>query len=512
MTAWKKPLQPGAFEPGPFPIEALPARLRAYVVAVAEHACADTDAPAMFALAAIATCVQSKYRVQIYDGYQEALALQVLVAMDTGCRKTPIEKHIRKPFDHAFAAEIRRAEFAHPLWQAQLERAKDAHKQAQRSTEDANGQQLARALRIVQTLEESEPLPRKLVIGADCTLEGVIDALVDNDGTLAIIDGEGSKLISMVNGRWSNGIIQPEVHLKGYTGETYDVTRSRGGDKARGRRRYVQYTQLSQALMVQPVLLQRLLEKPELRQTGFHARQLWVCPKSRRGYMKSRTPAVPHDLESWWSDFITNLLPVAEVSNCDDVDLDAPAQHQQPALQAIHFSGEADRKHASICDQIQELIRPGCKWSAITDWASKAGGHLARIAAVLHVAAHDDFATRTLEVETLVAAGKITLWLAGHAAYAIAQIASWDDTDRGFDVAEGWLRRRQLTNPAAWIFRAADIRAGHRKTWARSEDLTPILEAMEALHWITRSDDQNADGQQWLVNPRLFREEFGCER
>ena len=486
----------------PFPLDALPYPFKEFAIAVGAYASADPAAPAIASLAGIAAVIQHAVKIQIRPGYRESAALQVIPAMDTGTRKSLIVEAIQGPIKEWQEANRLAVNAARPLWEARHERLK----RAMGKVPDDKADEFEAALHALQAHEAIEPIHRCWLPGTDLTFEGLMDANASNYGSTFVLDSEGSKYISMLMGRWSGGHQQADGILRGYTGEPYSRTR------AGGKTRYIPRVQISTVIFMQPHLLERLTK--EIRNVGFHARQLWIVPKARKGYLVSRTPPIPDPLQKWWNDLIRGLLqrfdPEAREDQEADIDLDniPDLQRRDVGIKLVTLSEKADLLHERVCNQFQEKIRPGCKWECIDDWVNKAGGHMARIALTLHILEHPaDFLETELSQETMQAAARITLWLADHAYHAIMRVSDPEQTSKDMEVARDWLRARSDSTPPGetFRFRASDLRAARRKTWATVKDMSGVLQQLVEGGWLRCLDEE----QGWYeLNPRCFREEL----
>ena len=84
------PLKPNADDLPAFPVGCLPARLREYVKAVAEHTQTPVDMAAGAALGVLATCLQGKVRVEGNIDHYEQTSLYIFLVAPPGSRKSAV--------------------------------------------------------------------------------------------------------------------------------------------------------------------------------------------------------------------------------------------------------------------------------------------------------------------------------------------------------------------------------------------------------------------------------------
>ncbi|HET8938638.1 MAG TPA: DUF3987 domain-containing protein [Polyangiales bacterium] len=496
-----------------FPLDAFPERLRRFTLALAEHTSTAPEMSAMMLLPAIAACVQDRYRILVRPGYREALAIQVLVGAETGVRKSPIENAIAEPFWQWQREQERLLEISLPLWQAQMRRAEQAVKAAEASKDDATGAELADALKRLADVEKRKPVARKVVVAGDLTLEGLISVMGENNGSLLVLDSEGSRYVSFLLGRWADGQTQLEVHLKGFTGEPYSMVRRKSENRLS-----VPRLQLSQAVMAQPTVLQRLYEERSLREMGFMGRQLVSHPESLVGARPAITPPIPREQQQYWSDLIRTLLRARVVEPTDqDVELTAAAPER--VLSDIRMSpAAAAGPLVELFEAAESRHKKGHKWGPLIDWTSKITSHATRIAAVLHIAQHpDDFVEHEISEAAMRGACRLTMWSLLEFAHTVQVLGVDEDPTQDLGVLYDFFERRVRGQPNATqqlVVSARDVYRAHRRRWKRASEVEPALELLIGLGWLKALEPvEGASGRpslRYVVNPRLFREDFAA--
>jgi replicative DNA helicase len=109
---WEEPTPlRAAVDLPPFPVEALPDFLAAWVRAEATATQTPPDLAGMLVLATLATAAGGLARIQIRPGWQEPLNLFVVVALPPGSRKTAVFADVTRPL-----VRLDRDELARSWW------------------------------------------------------------------------------------------------------------------------------------------------------------------------------------------------------------------------------------------------------------------------------------------------------------------------------------------------------------------------------------------------------------
>jgi len=167
-------------------------------------------------------------------------------------------------------------------------------------------------------------------------------------------------------GRYSqNGGPNLEVYLHGHAGDPIVVNR-------RGRRERIEHPALTVGVTVQPDVLRAFADKPAFRGRGLVARFLYALPESYVGRRDSDPPPVPDAARDAYTAMLTSLL-----------DLPLPSEPHRLLLDDQATARFSDFRRA-IEPQLGEFGRLG----DMADWGSKLPGTVARIAGLLHLAAH----------------------------------------------------------------------------------------------------------------------------
>ena len=237
---------------------------------------------------------------------------------------------------------------------------------AQRSVE---AESLARSLATF----EVPTTPR--LLADDVTPEAVSGLLAEQGGRLAIASAEGG-LFEMIAGRYSDGVPNLDVFLKGYTGDTLRVDR-------RGRPpEFVPNPALTILLTCQPEVITDLATKKGFRGRGLLARFAYSIPQSWVGYRSNDAPPVPEAVRQEWSATVKAILRIPyPPENGDSVHLVRNVQGVDGRY--LQLSQGARDLFQEFRDRVEVSLRPGGDMKDIADWGNKLPGLVARVAGVL---------------------------------------------------------------------------------------------------------------------------------
>ena len=372
---WNRPLSLGDHRGvAQFPTHALGAVLREWVEAEATATQTPPDLAAVVVLATISACVAKKFEVEIRPGWREPLNTYWLVALEPGNRKSTVFRDAVRPLhdyerqlSEALRAPIQAATVAREIKQRELKRAIDL---AARSGLPAD-RQCAAELAIELEGERVPVIPRLVV--DDVTPERLAAMLAEQGGRLALLSAEGG-LFELAGGRYSDGVPNLEVLLKGHPGDDLRVDRI-GRSPV-----HVRHPALTLGIAVQPEVIRELARKPAFRGSGLLARFFYSLPESTVGRRIACPPPVPEAVSERYRQLCTLLLRIAEHRSDGEV-VSLP----------IHFSPEASGRLERFSEELEPRLSAGGELGPICDWANKLAGGIARVAALLHLAgSHDD--------------------------------------------------------------------------------------------------------------------------
>lgn len=353
----------------PFPCNALPEPLRAWVVAEAVATQTPADLPAVVSLATLSACLAKKVEVEIRRGWREPLNTYWLIALEPCNRKSAVFRDAVEPLHrHERAlAELLRAPAQAALTRLEVKRRilKKALDTAAR-TGSADDIQVAEEL-AVQLDAERAPVAPRLVVD-DVTPERLAVMLAEQGGRLALLSAEGG-LFELAGGRYSDGVPNLDVFLKGHPGDDLRVDRVGRGPV------HVRKPALTLGLVAQPDVIRDLARKPGFRASGLLARFFYSLPQSLVGRRKVSPPPVSPDVADRYDALCSFLLGLPE--RREDGEL-VPA--------TVRLDTDACGILEDFSQELEARLGSGGDLAALSDWANKLVGGAARIAGLLHFA------------------------------------------------------------------------------------------------------------------------------
>lgn len=473
----------------PFPVEALPPVLRRFSEEVAESYQVPVDMPAMLSLVTAAVPLSKYLRIQLRPDWSEPCNVYVAVALPPASRKSAVVATMTKPL-YAFEreskktiqGEARRAKLKQDALSGKLKKAKKAAEQA--SPED-----LDQALREVEEIENQMPVTPTAVrlVADDVTPEKLASLLAENDGKMAIISAEGG-IFESIAGRYSNGIPNLDVILKGHAGDNLRVDRV-GRDTE-----LVDSPALTIGLTVQPEVLKGLAAKPGFRDRGLIGRFWLVMPPSMIGSRKIETQPIYPDTRIKYEYLIEDLLDLFHHIGDDRLS----------TTRYLTLETEAAQIFKVYCQTIEKELGPGGSMEMINDWGGKLVGGVARIAAILHAVIHPKAPwDRKVSAEFISNAIKIGDYLQRHA-MSVFQLMGADPDMNGAQHILERLQREKIEE-----FSVRDIHSAHRSRFQKSNEILPCLSILSERGYIqlfqgkVQKGPGRKPGFRYIVNPKI---------
>ena len=383
----------------PFPLEALPAPLGAWV----EHESIFTQTPpemaAAFALASVSALAAGHVWVEAREGWIEGTNLWLAVVAEPGTRKSPVHSDATAPIREI---QAERAEKARPKIArrcAEIELKEDEVKRLRSAVSKMKGAAEREAatrdyLEAVEAHAALVPMAEPRIIAGDVTPERLVEMLGEQGGALALMSDEDT-VIGHLLGRYSRAP-SIESFLSAYSNRAIDRDR-RSSKSVR-----VERPALTVATCLQPGLLEKAGADDLMVGRGLLDRFAFVCPPNLVGRRDMNPPPVPrHIREGYRAALLEIGAELAEADFTITLDDDAAAWRND-WLQALERKRGASGAYAGV-----------------VGFASKLDGLVARLAGVLHVvecrgAVEGTFIRR----ETVEAAAAICECFAEHAAAA----------------------------------------------------------------------------------------------
>lgn len=353
---WEEPIPFGKYTIQSFPADALPDDIADYVNAVAESTQTPVDMAGTAALAAIAVCIQGKYRIQGKADWIEPLNGYFLVINPPSERKSAVESSIVRPLDlYEEQYNIRNAGLvvASKMRKNILEKRRKAIEDAV-SKGKADMSELDQVAQEIADFEEERPLQ---IYVDDITTEKLVSVMSANKGRAALVSSEGG-IFDTLAGIYTKNV-NIDVMLKGYSGDPIRVDRIGRESES------IMNPALTILLMAQPNVLSEVMRNTTFRGRGLTARFLYSMPTSYVGSRNFNSAAVTEELYQKYERKIINLLE--------------DEYSRKPEM--IKLSAEASKLLTEFANEIEPRLIGDL--AEMADWAGKLVGNVLRIAGLL---------------------------------------------------------------------------------------------------------------------------------
>lgn len=467
-----------------FPVSALPPVIADFATALAEDTQTPVDMSAAVALGTLAACVSGRATIKPKPSWTEPLGLYVVVAMDPGNMKSTVFRLTTAPLrevEHelveAARPAITQAEADKELKEGTLARLK---KSATGSTDPMVYDEYLQA---AQEAAEATvpPLPR--IIAEDATPEAIASLAAAQGGRLTIASAEGG-IFDIFAGRYSSGIPNLDVLLKGHAGDA--VTVDRKGRESE----HIDSLTLTFILTVQPSVLRQIGQTPVEKSRGELERFLYVVPESFVGHRSIDPDPIPERVSAAFNDRVQALARrFADQDNTVELTLTPEAVAQ---FREVRAKNEKRLQRDGVLGSIR-----------VKGWGSKLSGAVARIAGILHLA--DGRPGTEVSADLIEAADQIGDYFTVHA------LAAFDLMDsRGSNaLAEELLttiKRHRLTE-----FSSRDLfTVASRSRFPKMDAMVEPIDTLVEHGWITEKNVTERTGPgrrpspRYLVHPRIF--------
>ena len=353
---WEEPIPFGKYTILSFPVDALPDDIADYVNAVAESTQTPVDMAGTAALAAIAVCIQGKYRIQGKADWIEPLNGYFLVINPPSERKSAVESSIVRPLDlYEEQYNIRNAGLveASKMRKNILEKRRKAIEDAV-SKGKADMSELDQVAQEIADFEEERPLQ---IYVDDITTEKLVSVMSANKGRAALVSSEGG-IFDTLAGIYTKNV-NIDAMLKGYSGDPIRVDRIGRESES------IMNPALTILLMAQPNVLSEVMRNTTFRGRGLTARFLYSMPTSYVGSRNFNSAAVTEELYQKYERKIINLLE--------------DEYSRKPEM--IKLSAEASKLLTEFANEIEPRLIGDL--AEMADWAGKLVGNVLRIAGLL---------------------------------------------------------------------------------------------------------------------------------
>lgn len=418
------------------------------------------ELPASMVLACAAVAAARRLRVEVSPGHVEPTNLWIVTALPPGNRKSAVLAEASAPLlywerDQATALEpeIKRVTSDRRTQEA---RAKAFRARAAKELNAAEAAELAQEAADIEAELPEPPVPPRLWT-SDATPERLGALLAEHGECMAWLSSEGG-LFDILAGRYSQGIPNLDLVLKAHSGDADRV------DRAGRVPVYLRSPRLTVGLSPQPSVLEGLASKEGFRGRGLLARFLYLMPRSPLGFRKLDTRPIP---EAVAAAYVAGLRAMLDWPPATD-----EQGNEVPHL--VHLTDQARAEWQQFERAIEDKMKPGEELEHFTDWAGKAPGTAARLAAVLHGIehAHGRPWETPITGETMHAALTIMAVITKHSAAALGLMGA-DPTLAAGQALWSWIRRGRRA-----VFREREAFNGLRGTFPRMAHLREALEVL----------------------------------
>jgi putative DNA primase/helicase len=388
------------YEAASYPLDELPAGIRAAVREVVGFVQCPEALAACSALTTLSTVTQGLVNVRRIERLESPASLYFLAVAESGDRKSTVDEHFTRPIREW---EARKAEELKPelakhtadvkAWEAKRDGLLVAIRQAMAKTPPQSTTEVEKELRELELKKPVSPRVPRLIY-ADITSEKLGESLALGWPSGAVISAEGGivfgshalqrdsqmRSLALLNSLWSSETFVSDRR----TAQSYVL---------RGAR-------LTMGLAVQPETVRLFFESTKglARGSGFAARFLIAWPSSTQGTRLFREPP-------------QNFPSLSAFTRRVETLLDAPLtfdEHGVLSARTLDLSPEARAAWIEFHDEIERELRPGGDMAETRDVASKAADNAARLAASFHVYEHGP--SGQIGAEAMQSACKVVAW------------------------------------------------------------------------------------------------------
>lgn len=399
---WEPPIPFDTMQTPPFPVEALPGTLAAFVEALAESTQTPEEMGGTLSLGVLSTAFQRRYSVEITPDWREPLCLYPTAVAPPGERKSAVISALNGPvYEYeaeraaADAAEIAQNQTERALLEKALEAAKNSAAKSKANFEEMKAEALELAAELAE-FKDKHPL--RLLVD-DTTPEKLVEIMDAQGGCITVASAEGGIFDSMA-GRYEKGA-NFDVYLKGHAGDTITV------DRIGRKPNRIKAPRLTMMLTIQPDVLNGLMDNTTFRGRGLCGRFLYAICKSKVGRREISPPSIPEHVRVEYRAFVHRIL-------------------SDQGSGIIRLSPEADNVRKSYQAYIEKKL--GDEWEFMRDWGGKLTGAVVRIAALIHAAeCMGEPAETPVSAETMAGATRLGEFFSAHAEAAY-QLMGADET------------------------------------------------------------------------------------
>ncbi|PKL50481.1 MAG: hypothetical protein CVV42_03010 [Candidatus Riflebacteria bacterium HGW-Riflebacteria-2] len=415
--------------PEPYPIDALPEKIKSAVCEVQSFAQAPIAMIATCALSTVSFAVQGQVDVERSTTLTGPASLFAMIIAESGERKSTIDSYFTTPiYEYQAREQARmknvRADYVakKEAWEAEKNGLKELIKNGARKNENTSNPK--ERLRILENNAPIQP-PEAKILFKDVTPEKLLESLAENLPSVCVFSDEAGTVF----GSYS---MQPDICMR--TLSVYNTLWS--GGRCSLERKTVKSTEvdgarLTMSLQIQEPAIRSFLDKLGVlaRGSGFLARFLVSWPESTQGFRPWKDePNTWPALESFKNhvaEFLNMPLPIAAGGRL------APAM--------MKFTQEARQLWIDYYNAVESELKPGGDLDDVRDVASKSADNAARLAACFEV--FESGLSSVISSHSMQSATKIARWHLMESKRFLGEIALSEDSPNLARLDE-WLLKR----------------------------------------------------------------------
>ncbi len=471
-----------------FPVDVLPGVLGDWVRAAAHALQVPTELPGLLTLAACSGAVSRRIEIEPGPGWREPINLFVAVLLDPANRKSaafrlafaPIQTIERELIERE-GPVIARLQSERRCQENQL---KELERKAAKAGPDAI-QAMAEARELAAALA-AKPVPAPPRLYFDDSSPESVENLLQSQGGRLIVAGAEAGLFDILAGRYSGGVPNLDVFLKGHAGDDLRVNRL-------SRSVMVDRPCLTLAYAVQPQVIRGMAGNKAFRGRGLIGRFLYGLPKSNLGSREIDAEPVPDSLAEEYDRLIRRLVSVAEMEDA--------------RCWLMRLDHSAAKRFRSWQQDVETMLAHGGILAEIQDWGGKLCGLSARLASVIHLATveHAEPWRVPVSCEAVESALAIARWSIPHAQAVIGLMVADDGRLDDAAYCLRFIRAR-----AAIQVSRRDIQSHGRARFDHDpERLDRALEVLVDRGWLrlVESTDRPGSGRKskpYYVHPKAI--------
>lgn len=425
---WPEPLPFGTGAAPEIRASLIPEPISSFVAALAVALQVPQSACMIAALCTVAATMAKRAVVQIGPDWSEPLNIYGAMVLPPGERKSAILSACRAPLDDWEAGAVKAVGERFASLSAE-KRILEARARAAEKRASAKGSDLSvrdEAIRMAREAAAFHVPATPQVFVDDITTEKIVGVMQDQGGKIALFSDEGG-IFDIMAGLYSGGSLKIDAYLKAYDGKAIRV------DRVGRASEIVHEPALTMCLGVQPAIIRALGQNTAMRGRGLIGRVIFVLPDSMLGKRLINPPAMPADIKADYRRIILFLS-----------DMEDPMPGEQ---RIIWLSPDALALFNAFRQELEPMLAPDADLGAITDWAGKLAGSIARIAALWHsveaAAAHSQPWQSSISGETMHKAIALGRLLQDHAKAAFGLMQA-DGVRSTATVILEWIARKGI--------------------------------------------------------------------